>query len=557
MPYSFTEIEREKSRVIKFVFAFLLVFYFIAAQLLWAVTKLFFNDFYLPNRIPRLFSFGELVIVSLVAFVIASLHWYYSTRSMIADVIGMLDARPPDPKDTYHKMLRNVVDEVSVATGGKNISCYVIPVSGMNAFAVSDLEGNSVIGVTEGLLSRLNRGQLEAVIGHEAAHIASGDSFTTTVICSLFGIYGALLEGINRITLRRSGDSPDDRISVGARLGAYLLVVYTLLLVIKGANYLLNMFISRQREYRADAVAVRLTRDPLALSEALYLISRGWRGVGVIPDSLSPIFITAPDTENLEESEGFFSDLFSTHPPVKERLKILLNMAHSDLGSLKSGIRVRAKTPVEEVPLAPESPAKSWLFYKDGSWQGPLAVEELVSSGLNPASWISNINEGVIKQASESAPLTDALKGRIPGPTKPENICPKCDQPLSEVLYEGAPAMKCHYCGGIAARRDVAARILAREDYSFQGQTAAAAEELMRSHWTASPPNFFAVADRLICPVCKNKMDRGFFTYGLPVVIDRCLRCGDIWFDKGELEILQYLTEKNRWVGYRRQGFPK
>src|SRR3989338_7394945 len=362
MPYSFTEIEKEKSRVIKFVFAFLLVFYFFAAQLLWVVTKLFFNDFYLPAKIPQLFSFRELIIVSIVALAVASLHWYYSTRNMIADLTGMLDARPPDLKDTYHKKLQNVVDEVSVATGGKNISCYVVPSSGMNAFAISDFEGNSVIGVTEGvpssgmnafaisdfegnsvigvtegLLSRISRSQLEAVIGHEAAHIASGDSFSTTVICSLFGIYGALLEGINKITLRRSGDGSEKRISVGARFGAYLLVVYMVLLVIKGANYLLNMFISRQREYRADAVAVRLTRDPLALSEALYLISRGWRGVGVIPGSLSPIFIMTPDTDDLEESEGVFSDLFSTHPPVKNRLKILLSMAHSDLGSLKIG----------------------------------------------------------------------------------------------------------------------------------------------------------------------------------------------------------------------------
>lgn len=494
MPYSFIEIEKEKSWVIKFVFAFLLVFYFLAAQLLWTITKLFFNDFYLPARIPRLFSFGELIIVSAVAFAVASVHWYFSTRNMIADVVGMLDARPPDPNDTYHKMFRNVVDEVSVATGGKNISCYIVPSTGMNAFALSDFEGNSVIGVTEGLLSRLNRGQLEAVVGHEAAHIASGDSFTTTVICSLFGIYGALMEGINRITLRSSGDRSEERVSVGARFGAYLLVVYMVLLVIKGANYLLNMFISRQREYRADAVAVRLTRDPLALSEALYLISRGWRGVGVIPDSLSPIFIMAPDTDGLEESEGFFSDLFSTHPPVKNRLKVLLSMAHSDLESLKAGIRQRPRTPVEEMPFA--------------------------------------------------------LGNEMPEPTGADLIgaCPKCGQPLSEVLYEGAPVMKCHYCGGIAAGRDVASRILAREDYSFPDETAETADALMKSHWTSNPPNFFAVTDRLTCPGCKNKMDRGFFTYGLPVIVDKCLKCGNIWFEKGELEMLQYITEKNRRV---------
>lgn len=559
MPYSFTEIEKEKSRVIKFVFAFLLVFYFFAAQLLWIVTKLFFNDFYLPAKIPQIFSFGESIIVFIVALTVASLHWYYSTRNIIADLTGMLDARPPDLKDTYHKMFQNVVDEVSVATGGKNISCYIVPSSGMNAFAISDFEGNSVIGVTEGLLSRINRSQLEAVIGHEAAHIASGDSFSTTVICSLFGIYGALLEGIDKITLRGSGDRSEERINVGARFGAYLLVVYMVLLVIKGANYLLHMLISRQREYRADAVAVRLTRDPLALSEALYLISRGWRGVGVIPGSLSPIFIMTPDTDSLEESEGIFSDLFSTHPPVRNRMKILLSMAHSDLESLKSGIKERARTPVEEVPLAAgissAVPVKDWLFYKDSSWQGPWTIEELISSGLNPASWVSNINEGVIKQASESLSLTDALEGKISEPAKPERICPKCDQPLSEILYEGAPVMKCHYCGGIASGRDVVARILAREDYSFHGEIAEAADALMKNHWIANPPNFFAVTDRLTCPVCKNKMDRGFFTYGLPVVIDKCVKCGNIWFDKEELEMLQYITEKNRGIRLQKKCF--
>ena len=490
MPYSFVEIEKEKTWVITIVFAFLMVFYFLAAELLWIVTRLFFN---FPSSFTGpagLFSPGEFVIVFAVALMIASLHWYYSTKNMISDVTILLDARPPDPKDTYHKMLLNVVDEVSVATGGKKISCYVVPSSGMNAFAVSDFEGNSAIGVTEGLLSRLSRSQLEAVIGHEAAHIASGDSFSTTVICSLFGIYGALLEGINRITLTRSGDSSEERVSVGARFGAYLLVVYLVLFVIKGANYLLNMFISRQREYRADAVAVRLTRDPVALSEALYLISRGWRGVGVIPDSLSPIFITSPDTGGLEESEGIFSDLFSTHPPVRNRLKVLLGMAHSDPVSLKRNIRMPYKTVVEEEPVE---------------------LEGLSASG-------------------EGGQLS----------------CPKCGQGLSEISYEGAPAMKCRFCGGVLASSNVASRVIARENYSFPGEIPEAAEALMKSHWREGPPNFFNVTDKLPCPKCGEAMERGFFTYGLPVIIDKCLKCGNIWFDKGELEMLQYLIEKSR-----------
>lgn len=553
MPYSFVEIEKEKTWVIKAVFIFLIVFYFLAAELLWIVTRFFFefSEAFTISGHTLFFSLKECLIVFAVAFAVASLHWYYSTRNMIAGVTGMLNAVPPDPKDNYHKMFKNIVDEVSVATGGRNIDCCVVPSSGMNAFAVSDFNGNSVIGVTEGLLSRLNRNQLEAVVGHEAAHIASGDSFSTTVVCSLFGIYGALLEGINKVTWTRSGDR-DERVRVvGARLGIYLLVVYGVLIVIKGINYLLNMFISRQREYRADAVAVRLTRDPIALSEALYIISRGWRGVGVIPDSFSPIFIMSPDFKVFDETEGFLPGLLSTHPPVKERLHVLLDMAHADLQSLKSRVKEREKTPVKEVPVAYEIPpgnsVKNWLFYKDGSWQGPLGIEDLISSGLNPASWVSNIKEQLIRQAKESPELTDALKGNIPGPAKEENICPKCNQPLSEILYEGAPVMKCHYCGGILAARDVVSRILARENYSFPKEVSQAAEKLSMEYLTDSQPNFFQVTDQFTCPKCKNSMARGFLSYGLPVTIDKCSRCGNIWFDGQELEMVQYLTEKNRY----------
>src|SRR5665811_219893 len=92
-------------------------------------------------------------------------------------------------------------------------------------------------------------------------------------------------------------------------------------------SYLLNMFISRQREYRADAAAVRMTRNPIALAETLHLLSRSWRGAGFIGSSFAMLCIVNPEATLLDESEGFWADRLSTHPPLEKRIAILLNMA--------------------------------------------------------------------------------------------------------------------------------------------------------------------------------------------------------------------------------------
>ncbi len=532
MSYSFVDIEKQKTWVIRTVFVFLLAFYFVIAEILWLVTKAFFSDplsSALTARAP-LFTPAEALFVFAVSFLLAYAHWYFSTKDMIPGILTMLDAHSPDKKDSYHKVFRNVVDEVSVATGGMHIDCYVIPVSGMNAFAISDGKGTCVIGITEGLLSRLNRSQLEAVVGHEAAHIASGDSFSTTVICSLFGIYAALLDVVNRLTLRDSSDRDDHGINIGSRFAAYLIIVTVILAAVKQVNLLLNMFISRQREYRADAVAVKLTRNPIALAESLYIISRGWRGVGAVPSSLAPLFIMNTDLKAFDEADGLFPDLFSTHPPVRQRLAVLLGMAHADLAGLKKSIRPLPKVPADTGKVPPEdvlgSPVKDWIIYKDNSWQGPFTMADLLSLGIDPSN-------------------TKAIKDRA-GKGAAGHECPRCKQPLSEMLYEGAPLLECGFCAGIYAKRNVVSRVLARENYSFSREVKEMADSLQKVMWLSPRPNYYKITDPLDCPTCGKKMYRGFFSYGLPVEIDRCPACDSIWFDRNELEALQYLIEKNR-----------
>ena len=114
------------------------------------------------------------------------------------------------------------------------------------------------------------------------------------------------------------------------------MIVSSILYLGRMVTFLMSMFISRLREFRADATAVRLTRDPLSLAEALYLIDTNLHGTRISGKNLSAIFIVSPKKLWFEEEMGFFADLFSTHPPIKERLKILLDIAHSDISLLRN-----------------------------------------------------------------------------------------------------------------------------------------------------------------------------------------------------------------------------
>ncbi len=542
MPYSFIEIEKETRWVIRAVFLFLVFLYFLFAEALWLVTKLYFlfKEIVLGNE--ALFSWNEAAIVSAVALAAALIHWRASTANMVDRIAQVVGATAPDPKDFYHTVFRNVVDEVSVATGGMKIDARVIPSSGLNACAISDFKGNKVIGVTEGLLARLSRSQLEAVIGHEAAHIVSGDSLTTTMACSLFGIYAALLAGASRALERPTVWR--GRRSEGAWI--YLVIIYLVLVVVQGVGLLVNMFLSRQKETRADAVAVRLTRDPLALAEALYIISRGWRGIGEIPDSLSPIFFASPDYKNLDESEGLLANLFSTHPPTNRRLEMLLSMAHADLAALAPVIRPKARVAVEDgIVTVSGEPGKEWFIYRENMWQGPFGLDELAGLGLAPNSWVAKRGEKTVSQASEVDVLNEALKAKLAGkPIASGEMCPECTQPLGEVLYEGTPVLTCYYCDGIFARSTSVLRIMVRKDYSFPSSIEKSAEFALKTNSKGIYTRRFNVVYALTCPHCGGKMARGFYSLGYPIEVDRCGRCDAIWFQKFELETLQYLFEK-------------
>lgn len=527
MPITFIDIERQKNWRIAVFFLVLLAFYLSAMLVLGAA---FLN---VPLRAaPRFLAFA--VAASLI---VAGLHFWFSASNAVASVMRTLDARPPDRTDEVHRLFRNVIEEIHVVTGGKQtITPAVVPSLSMNALAVKDLRGNALIAITEGLLSRLNRSQIEAVVAHEAHHILSGDCLETTVAASLFGSLSASLDRVRMLSRGRI-------FAVPAFLFAWLLLQ---------TGYLLNLFISREREYRADAASVRMTRNPLALAEALHLLSRSWRGAGFIGSGFEMLCIVNPVATALDEAEGFRADLFSTHPPLRKRMRILLRMARVSVTELDRRARDRSGTADERAQAA------YYAMSPRQEWQGPFTLAELaVLPWLTPLTWVVPQGQQEVERAWKAPDLATLFLMRLSGKEVAEASglrCPTCRQPLHNAPYEGTQVSRCRFCAGTLVENARIPRIIARTSRSRPCTDritalarAALQQNLPHLLRKAHRPGRASAPEGMDCPKCANTMLRGFYSLSHLVEVDRCSFCGLTWFDQNELEMLQCMIE-NRLV---------
>ena len=299
MPLTFIDIERQKNWRISVFFLVLMLLYF-------CITALFASAF-LPFPFASHPGSGSSAVMA--AVLIAGIHFWFSAYDTVATVIRELSAQPPDGQDEVHRVLINIMEEMHVVTGNRRkIRCFVIPSLSLNALAVADLKGEQPSASPRACSPGSPGPQLETVIAHEAHHILSGDCLETTVAASIFGTYASAMEKMSDSSRGRSFASP-------AFLLAWGLLQF---------SYLLNLFISREREYRADAASVRMTRNPVALAETLHLLSRSWRGAGFIGSGFEMLCIVNPQAMALDETEGFWADLLSTHPPIGKRIQMLL-----------------------------------------------------------------------------------------------------------------------------------------------------------------------------------------------------------------------------------------
>jgi len=256
--------------------------------------------------------------LSFVLYAILGTTAYFSGSSIVLSIHG---AREADGE--AHRQLRNVVEEMAIAAGVPPPKVYVIPAAGMNAFAAGRRPEEACVAVTTGLVDRLNREELQGVVAHELAHIKSRDTLYNVCAAVLVGAVAMLSDMFLRGAFWGRRGRTDGGRGGGSRGGNAAFFVLALLLAVLAplAAKILQMSISRQREYHADAAAAGFTRNPLGLASALAKISgepevpgenRGTQHLFIV----NPLRVFGPDA----------SALMSTHPPTEARIQRLRAM---------------------------------------------------------------------------------------------------------------------------------------------------------------------------------------------------------------------------------------
>jgi len=244
------------------------------------------------------------VLFALVIAITESLYAYYNGDKLILKLVNAKPAKKPE-----HAHLINVVEGLSLAAGIPPPKVYVIKNPDINAFATGRDPKHASIAVTTGALEKLNRMELEGVIGHEIGHIKNYDIRFATLVVILVGIIAI----VSSIFLRSFWFGDRDR-----KAGAIVLIGLLFAILAPIAAKLVQLAISRKREYLADAYSAKLTRYPEGLASALEKIMKYNKGVLKVDDAVSSLFIANPKKK--------IAELFSTHPPIEKRIAILRAM---------------------------------------------------------------------------------------------------------------------------------------------------------------------------------------------------------------------------------------
>ena len=255
------------------------------------------------------FNWGTTGLIILALFIIFYNIITYVNSDKIA--LASVGAIPADPNE--YQVLHNVVEEIAIAAGIQKPKVYIMNELQPNAFATGRNPTNASICVTTGLLSMMNREELQGVVAHEMSHIRNYDIFLMTVIGIVVGLIIILRSVAFRGMRFGMGERRRNRDSGGggniiAIIGLVLAIIAPLLVII------IRAAISRQREYLADATGAYIVRDPYGLASALKKIGDYKKPMKTATDATAHMFISNPFAGER---------LFATHPPVDDRIKRL------------------------------------------------------------------------------------------------------------------------------------------------------------------------------------------------------------------------------------------
>lgn len=256
------------------------------------------------------------VFVLYVAVIIAVFTNIYSYWNSDRLVLHLTHAYMADP--VQYKELHRILENLSIASGIQKPRLYIVDDQAPNAFATGRDEKHSAVAVTTGLLAILDRAELEGVLAHELSHIGNKDILVSTVAVVLAGFI-ALLSDLFWRVLFYGGGNRDRNMSP-----LMLIIGLVTIALAPVAASLIQMAISRKREFLADATGVLITRYPEGLASALIKISKYGRGMQSPSHATAHLFIADPFGKKKKGIGASITRLFNTHPPVDERVKALL-----------------------------------------------------------------------------------------------------------------------------------------------------------------------------------------------------------------------------------------
>jgi heat shock protein HtpX len=240
---------------------------------------------------------------------------YFYSDKIVLFTVG---AEPADKKKYFD--FYTVAENLCLATGMPMPKLYVINDPAPNAFATGRNPKNAVVCVTSGLLQILDRSDLEGVVAHELAHIKNYDILLASIVATLVGTISLVSDWILRsLWWQRESDKRETSPIL------YFFVIVALILTPLIAT-LIQLAISRKREYLADASAVLITRNKMGLISALQKISQTPMQLSHATTGTAHLFIVNPFSTTRNGMGSWLQKLFSTHPPVEERIKALLMM---------------------------------------------------------------------------------------------------------------------------------------------------------------------------------------------------------------------------------------
>lgn len=263
---------------------------------------------------------GILVFAVLFSSVTSFFSYWYSDKL----VLGLAHAVPVDMRS--HPELYRIVENLAITAGLPMPKLYVVPEVQMNAFATGRNPEHAVVAVTDGALRGLDRSELEGVIAHEMSHIGNRDMLVGTMAVILVGFVSLVSDMFLRSLWWGGGRRSNDR--EGGN-GAIMLLAIAFAILAPISASLIQLAISRKREFLADASGALLTRYPDGLASALEKIARDTTPMrSAARNTTAHLWIDDPFTGDNRVS--WWHKLFMTHPPIAERIRILRGMKNSE-----------------------------------------------------------------------------------------------------------------------------------------------------------------------------------------------------------------------------------